>query len=145
MVFLSTTNNFSSYLWQNGSANPVIPVAGAGTYYVDVTDAYGCKGSDTVEISVTQCSVSSPNIFTPNGDGINDIFMIPGDYADIHCEIYDRWGLKMYEWDGAVNCWDGTYMKNGRRCSDGTYYYIGAVVDHHGKMWDIHGFLTLHR
>lgn len=61
-----------------------------------------------------------PNVFTPNGDGVNDVFRIPGaeSLREFNCEIYNRWGRKVYEWSNPDDGWDGDGY------SDGVYFYI---------------------
>lgn len=63
-----------------------------------------------------------PNTFTPNNDGMNDLFFFPGLDEGSSYQIYDRWGKKIYEGDNN-NSWDGK-TKNGLNCNDGVYYYI---------------------
>ncbi|MCF8303950.1 MAG: gliding motility-associated C-terminal domain-containing protein [Bacteroidales bacterium] len=74
------------------------------------TTTNGCSELKQTTINIT----SSTNAFTPNGDGINDIFMKGVDIA-----VFNRWGLKIYEGTGG---WDGTH--EGSRVAPGTYYYI---------------------
>ena len=67
-----------------------------------------------------------PNVFTPNGDGKNDYFEIPG--LDDPCAgisrlmIFNRWGMKVYESSGSQLKWDGTY--NGGNLTPGVYFYV---------------------
>jgi gliding motility-associated-like protein len=67
-------------------------------------------------------SITFPNVFTPNNDGINDA-LIPGAIVsnDFSITIFDRYGIKVYESDDPLAAWDGTH--NGNNCSDGVYYY----------------------
>ncbi len=87
---------------------------------------------------------SIPNIFTPNGDDVNDEFYIPGDgLTELACEIFDRWGLKIYEYGSGKEFWNGKTMK-GDAASDGTYYYmISAVCNDEKKK--VQGFIHLMR
>lgn len=74
-----------------------------------------------------------PNVFTPNGDGINDVFTIDGDWEpcfdDVRVEIYNRWGQLVFEGEIRLDLnqdnfeWDGTDLQ-GNDCSEGTYYMI---------------------
>ena len=84
-----------------------------------------------------------PNIFTPNGDGNNDIFIVGNhDMKEIYYEIYDRWGLKIAEYNGLTGGWDG-HTKNGKMASDGTYYYILNATAINGKTVKKDGFIQL--
>ncbi|MGQ0828855.1 MAG: gliding motility-associated C-terminal domain-containing protein [Bacteroidota bacterium] len=96
------------------------------TYYIITTDSV-CKSPETrVTVSMDNCeNIIPPNVFTPNGDGGNDIFYFPikeGKCFD--CKIYNRWGVLIYQWNEINEGWDGTIMTNGKPASDGVYYYI---------------------
>ncbi len=92
-------------------------------------------------------SVGAANVFTPNADGMNDCFrpVLIGAGADtleacITLEVFDRWGLKMFESKDAKRCWDGNIQKNNNPAVEGTYYYIATL----GKT-KIKGYVTLLR
>ncbi len=95
------------------------------TYRLAVTSAAGCTYSDSVRIEVSARKTlvteqkSIPNIFTPNGDGINDYFkvILPEDGA-FDLVIFDRWGKQVYSRKNYDNRWNGANLDNG------TYYYI---------------------
>lgn len=75
------------------------------------------------EIRVIQSLVNVPNVFTPNGDGINDVFRVQVLSAtSFHAVIINRWGRKVHEWSDPGGGWDGKI--NGTDASPGTYYYI---------------------
>jgi len=95
----------------------------------------GCFGDTTFKPSNTSILIypptgvkeTVPNVFSPNGDGINDIFMLDGVinqcYDTIHVEIYNRWGQMAYESDETDFRWDGK-NKKGNELPEGTYYVI---------------------
>ena len=97
-----------------------------GTYYVDVTDANGCKVRDTVYIEEGPCCDIAfiPNAFSPNGDGNNDEFKVltTAGVELIQLEIRDRWGKKVWSTNDYRRGWDGTF--EGRDSGVDTYYYI---------------------
>jgi gliding motility-associated-like protein len=76
------------------------------------------------EVNITQATV--PNGFTPDGDQINDLLVIPGieSYSQVQLEVYDRFGHKVYEQSQYANDWDGTSSVTGAVLPDDTYYYI---------------------
>lgn len=75
----------------------------------------------TVNISVSDLQV--PNVFTPNGDGLNDEFRVQyRSLAEFHCWVYNRWGKLVYEWTDPAKGWDGTI--NGRPAAEGAYFYV---------------------
>jgi gliding motility-associated-like protein len=69
--------------------------------------------------------IDIPNVFTPNNDGANDIFLISStEYSGMHLMIYDRWGRLLHEAAGDVTGWDARIDRSGNSAADGTYYYV---------------------
>lgn len=88
--------------------------------------------------------ITIPNVFSPNGDGKNDFYKMDASGINtFHCEIYNRWGQKLYEWDGINGYWDGK-TKNGI-AADGTYYYVINYTTPDLLSKTAHGFITLTR
>ena len=86
-----------------------------------------------------------PNVFTPNGDGTNDVFMVKSEgIATFSCSIYDRWGIKMTELNTAGSGWDGR-STSGEPATDGTYFYMIKAQGLDGKAYDEKGYLQLIR
>ena len=109
-----------------------------------VSQSTGCYNFSTgcMEV-VADGSVVVPNIFTPNGDNFNDLFNIKSQgLKDLSCTIFDRWGLKMYDWSGINGSWDGK-AKNGSKAPDGIYYFMVKYTDIKGDTKELSGFLTL--
>jgi gliding motility-associated-like protein len=109
-------------------ANPVASPAGTTTYTVYVTDANGCVGSDTMDLVVVP-AIKFPNGFTPNGDGVNDVWEIDNIYLfpDCQVEVYNRWGELLFNSIGYNPPWDGRF--EGKDVPVGTYYYIIKLND----------------
>lgn len=103
--------------------NPTVTGTTDRTYLLTVTDSLGCVASDSVTVKVAPKIVIS-NTFTPNGDGVNDYWDIPGltAYAGATVDVFDRNGQKVFHSVGYGVPWDGTY--NGQPLPFGTYYYI---------------------
>ncbi|GIV26303.1 MAG: hypothetical protein KatS3mg027_0117 [Bacteroidia bacterium] len=112
---------------------------------------------DTLRLRVVLCEevMELPNVFTPNEDGVNDSWHIvwkevPVGIKDFKVEIYDRWGLKVYESDRWDFKWDGKHCRNVKlkvleeECTTGTYYYI-IRYDWNEKEREWKGYLTLLR
>jgi gliding motility-associated-like protein len=80
-------------------------------------------GSD--EMIVTMGDFIIPNAFSPNGDGVNDMFEISGleSYSGIQLNVFNRWGNEVYASDDYKNNWGGL-NKNGDELAEDTYYYI---------------------
>jgi gliding motility-associated-like protein len=138
-----------SYSWNFGdgqtstSQNASNTFTGAGTYTVTLTttDANGC--TDTVQsIITTMEGILIPNVFSPNGDGTNDEFYIPNSgLKEYKIEIYDRWGVLIFESEAPAIHWDGHSIAGGP-CTDGTYYYVlHALTNTHD--YSTTGFITL--
>jgi gliding motility-associated-like protein len=85
-----------------------------------------------------------PNVFTPNGDGKNDLFTFDAlNMDDISLTIYDRWGLKMFEKTAKGNvAWDGKNM-SGNMVTDGTYFYVIKATGLDGSKYDLSGSVNL--
>ncbi|MCE2685925.1 MAG: gliding motility-associated C-terminal domain-containing protein [Cryomorphaceae bacterium] len=108
---------------------------GFNTVTVTITDNSGNQSVGTVVINVIASdacgsdNVAGPNVpdaFTPNGNSINDTWVIPGleGYNTKQMAVYSRYGTLVYYSAAYANDWDGTLMGNGVAVPDGTYYYI---------------------
>lgn len=120
----------------NQSGNfPVILTAQNG-FCVDTAMAY-------IKVDLISSFVV-PNVFTPNGDGINDVFTFDAvNMGEIHVLIYDRWGLKMFESTASGNVkWDGK-NKGGSTVTDGTYFYIITATGLDNKTYDLKGTVNV--
>lgn len=147
----NTSSNALLYAWNY--CNGVSTDTDITTTYADtgsccitlVASAGTCTNAVTKCISiVNEAIVIIPNVFTPNGDTRNDIFRINTvGIKDLSCGIYDRWGLKLYEWNGINGGWDGS-VKTGT-APDGTYFYILNYTDQKGESKTEKGFLSLFR
>jgi len=112
------------YAWFPGTFNsPTVDRLGYGDYAVTVTDSNGCSAS--LEARIHEDCLNDlviPNAFTPNGDGKNDFFFASGlDVTAFAIEIYNRWGIKVFESSEIHSEWDGSY--NGKPQEDGIYVW----------------------
>ncbi|MER2999000.1 PKD domain-containing protein [Pontibacter populi] len=100
-------------------ASPIVTT----TYTLTATSPQGCVSTDEVTITVLR-RLRIPNGISPNGDGINDVWLIDGsyDYPDMTVTVFNRWGNQVYTSRGYGNPWDGT--RDGSPLPDGAYYYI---------------------
>ncbi|MCX6291146.1 MAG: PKD domain-containing protein, partial [Bacteroidetes bacterium] len=112
-------------------------------YYCTVTNAAGCKATDSLLVLLFPCDVRSiiPNVFTPNDDGINDTYHITYLCAaiDFKFSIFNRWGKMIYESSDPDFHWNGKTVK-GDDATEGTYYYVM-----HAHRRDAHGMIELIR
>lgn len=107
------------------TATPIVTT----TYTVTGTLTDGCSAEASITVEVAG-ELKITNVFSPNGDGINDLWVIPGinTYAECTLSLFDTAGRKILEKRGYQNDWDGTY--NGKPVPKGTYYYvIGGCPD----------------
>jgi gliding motility-associated-like protein len=110
-----------------------------------VAGANGCVDTTTQCILIGESEFSIPNVFTPGSDGSNDVFMITNTgMKSLRCEIYNRWGELVYEWDGTTGYWDGKTKKGGEAV-DGVYYYTAYLVDFADVNVEKSGFIQLIR
>jgi gliding motility-associated-like protein len=129
--------NVVSYLWEPDSSivfpsnatDPEITVSPDEVtwYVVTVTDANGCRNRDSAKIDFLDPFIALPNAFTPNGDGLNDIFYVisRGKVELITYRIYNRWGQKIFDISGLAGKntgWDGTFK--GADQPGGSYTYV---------------------
>jgi gliding motility-associated-like protein len=151
----SSSTSAVSYLWSFGDNStssqfaPSHTFQGSGTYTVTLvaTSANGCTDSYALTITVSESasSLDIPNIFTPNGDGDNDLFLVKGvRIKEFECIIYDRWGLKMTDLNAITAVWDGK-TQGGVLAAGGTYYYIIKAKGADEKAYDKSGFVQLIR
>lgn len=85
--------------------------------------------------------ITIPNVFTPNGDGLNDTFTIPGldRFEANELTIFNRWGSTVYEKKGYKNEWDGSQL------NEGTYFYL-LKIKTAGNKWEVYkGYVTIIR
>ena len=76
-----------------------------------------------VQVNISESYLRVPNVFTPDGNGQNDEFRVAfRSIKKFHCEIYNRWGKKVYEWNDPGKGWDGRI--NGKPAAEGAYYYV---------------------
>ena len=116
----------SSNLSNSTSFNPIASPSVTTTYILSVKDINSCINSDTVLINVIIKSfdVLVSNVFSPNGDGINDNWYIKNisNYNDNEVSVYNIYGIEVFSKKGYNNDWQGTY--NGANLPDGTYFYV---------------------
>jgi len=127
----------------NGIPDPISSPEGSTIYTLSVVKDQ-CTYMDEVMVNVVRL-IAPPNTFTPNGDGINDIWDIPGiaDYPGAEVTIHDRWGQRVLRSTGYRTPWDGT--NNGRALSVGTYYYHIQLNQLEGSSPPYTGFITIVR
>lgn len=111
-----------------------------------VYTSHGCADTAVVPVIVyAEYTSYIPNSFTPNGDGINDVFTAYGvGWKAIEVQIYNRWGEKINGWNIIGQGWDGRDT-NGAKCESGVYVYRISVLDFANRERDYWGRINLIR
>ncbi len=132
--FTNSSINANTYSWNFGdgsaidtSTNPQHIFSGTGVYSVMlVAEATPCSDTAYLTIDVTgEPGLTAPNVFTPNFDGVNDVFRPQAIGMDsVQGEIYNRWGELVFEWWGVNGYWDGYTKPSGQMAPAGTYFYV---------------------
>lgn len=122
----------------------------SGTYLIvlktDVGDEDVIVDSAEIKIFVAESWLEFPNAFSPNGDGLNDVYKAKSDYKSIvefHAYIINRWGQRLFDWTDISKGWDGTYR--GKDCKDGVYFVIVKARGADGKEYNIRKDVNLLR
>lgn len=130
----------------------------AGTHNI-VVYATLINGNDTIaytqeywdeigpmRVTISESKLEMPNAFSPNGDGINDIYKAKDGYQSIiefHAYIFNRWGQKLYEWDDPAGGWDGKY--NEKDVKQGVYFVLVKAKGADGRTFNIRRDVNLLR
>jgi len=106
----------------------------AGCYAISAVDSVGNESSlsDTICVDIDVCDLYIlPNVFTPNGDGINDFWHpFPYDFVEsINISVFNRWGNIVFETQNPDVNWDGKHEQIGMDCSEGVYFYVCEVSE----------------
>ena len=115
---------------QSGMTKVELYVTMAGYDKAELTAAFA--------ISITNSMLEMRNAFSPNGDGVNDIYKAKENHKSIvefHAYIFNRWGQKIYDWTDINGGWDGTW--NGKDVKDGTYYVLVKAKGADGINYEI--------
>lgn len=138
VVFTDQSKGAQSWVWDFGDGivsqeiNPIHNFTAPGTYFVSlkVRSSEGCFA----EVShgpyvVVNPDLFIPNVFSPNGDGVNDYYLV--DYTGSQrflLQVFDRWGVMTYQSNNKTKGWDGTNAE-GLEVPEGIYYYLVKTGD----------------
>jgi gliding motility-associated-like protein len=110
---IASTGIFNQYLWSTGAAEKQIIIDKPGTYWLKVTDANGCTGTNSISIYPKDCmrGVFIPTAFTPNNDGLNDVFkaLVFGKIMSFKLQVFSREGQLIFQTTDPLKGWDGSY------------------------------------
>ncbi len=129
VVTLDATQSFNAaYLWSNGSVNPSIEVTSPGLYSISVVTDCQSTQQDVNVVPGDDCSndIHIPNIFSPNGDQVNDVFSLSFgsslQVVTLSCSIFDRWGNMVFNTHEINFQWDGRFGNS--ILEPGVYVYV---------------------
>lgn len=137
--------NFDTYVWQDGSTQPVFTVRWPGSYAVTVTNACG-TGMAAIPVKEISCDIVFPTAFTPDKNGKNDVFkaLHVHNAKQYHLSVFNRWGQKVFETTDYEKGWDG--FVNGKPAATGLYIW-SCDMQHTGagSTTRVKGIVTLVR
>ncbi len=116
--------NVDSLLWSDGTTGQTAIFSHGGIYTATGFNRCGSV-TDTIEVRQIFCDIWLPNAFTPNGDGMNDVFRVLGNIGrmeGVGLSVYNRWGQRIFHTQDKYAGWDGFY--NGVAAQLGTYVYV---------------------
>jgi gliding motility-associated-like protein len=162
VVFSNSSTGANTYNWYFPTDtlhtfNTSYNFTESGTYTITLI-AYNnlpqCSDTATAVITVLPEDTSGifvPNVFSPNGDGLNDVFEVRMKNVELETfEIFDRWGLSIFK-SGEMSMkyyqtatWDGRTTA-GMQCSEGTYFYVIRIKDRDAVVKEYKGFISLVR
>lgn len=136
-----------SYVWSTGATSSVIDVMPqqTTTYCATVTTTGGCSDVSCIDIIVLNAStLEIPNVFTPNGDGMNDVFHTRNvNLTSYSLNVFNRWGESVFKTNDVSKGWDGT--SNGKAVPDGTYLFLLEAKGADDVIYHNTGHVTLIR
>jgi gliding motility-associated-like protein len=154
--FQYTGEGATTWFWQFGDGfesslmNPIHHYEAPGIYTVNLVVTNGppnyCTDSTAIQVEIVPpSSVTIPNVFTPNSDGVNDGFYAKSEGIDLETmEIFNRWGRLIYTSVNVSEPWTGK-DSNGTEVADGVYFYVYTAVGFDKKEYNLHGSVTLLR
>ncbi|CAL1519206.1 gliding motility-associated C-terminal domain-containing protein [Chitinophaga sp. MM2321] len=143
-IIVSPGPGFNSYRWQNGATTSIFTIYQPGIYWVEVSNDCGTS-RDVIQTSVCSPDIFVPNAFTPNGDGLNDIFRIVNYHGQQlqDFSIFNRWGELIYHTTNPAAGWNGTYRNVPQPI--GSYVYMIRYLNMDGIQRLLKGTITLTR
>ena len=146
--------NRTTYHWSVDSTRITDPVriVSVGNYTVRLRDSAGCERTFTVNVRDENCdpSISMPNVFTPNNDGVNYFFrpITLEKVRNFRLRIYNRWGREVYDFSGDPDdpSWQGWNGNNGNvQAPEGVYFWVVKYDDLFDRQHQLRGTVTLLR
>lgn len=147
--------NIQTWYWETGDGGVynsntfkhTYATPGQYTGYLQVVNEWGCSDSTHFTVIVEEeTSIYIPNSFTPDGDGLNDVFELFGtNWRTMEFRVFDRWGGEVFFSDNPDKHWNGKMNNTGDRLMNGTYAYKLYIIDFYGKEYSFMGHINLLR
>ena len=140
-----------NYVWQDGSSDPTFTANKSGSYWVQITDVNNCIKRDSMHLTIQncdQCRLFIPSAFTPNDDGLNDLFKSKPQcprigFLNFTLRVYNRSGQLVFMTNDINKGWDGTYK--GKRLNQDVYVYLVEYSLRQNEQLQQKGTVTLVR
>lgn len=153
LVLTNFSSNASNYIWSysetpsvDNTTDAVHNYSASGSYTVTLTalNSNGCSDTSSYSLYISDSSgVTLPNVFTPNGDDVNDVFKpIARGIKSMTVNIYSRNGNLVASWNTVNGHWDGR-TTSGIACESGTYFCVVEATGFDGKDYKLKGFISL--
>lgn len=139
--------NAEDYVWSTGESTSTIDIRDGGVYWVQVSNQCG-DAVDTVAVAFSDCDVLIyiPDAFTPDGDGLNDVFFVlANNLIKPEFNIYNRWGMLIFSTTDLTVPWTGDVMDGTHYAPDGVYTYQLKYLTDKGDAGEVRGHVTLLR
>ncbi len=154
----AVADTFATVLWSTGSQKSTAVITNPGNVWITVSNQYSCTAGDTINIGeyCKKPQLCFPNVITPNTDNFNDNFVpcsdgklitdsiypeVVGSISFIDFEVFDRWGVKLFQSQSILPHWDATFQ--GSLVPAGTYYWIVKYTDFSKEIFEQSGYVTV--
>ncbi|MBQ7421248.1 MAG: gliding motility-associated C-terminal domain-containing protein [Prevotella sp.] len=146
--YLTRYEQDTEYTFTTAGAHRIVCYATftQGTERIEYTQEYWTQETSPISISISESRLEMPNAFSPNGDGINDIYKAKSGYqslVEFKATIFNRWGVKLFEWTDPAEGWDGTYK--GKDVAQGVYFVLVKAKGADGRTFNIRRDVNLLR
>ena len=144
----SENADFSSVLFSRFEESVTYTFTTSGTSYIKLyitdTETNVTYESDAFSVVISESELKVPNAFSPNGDGVNDVFKVNHkSLVKFNAYVFNRWGQELYKWDDPDGGWDGTY--HGKAVKDGVYFIVVKAVGSDGIKYNHKGDINILR
>jgi len=146
-IILDASEIDGEYLWQDGSVESNFVVTQPGIYSVQITNECG-TAFDEIEVTSNGNfevfeKIELPNAFTPNSDGVNDVFApvipleIEDDFSNVEFQVFNRWGNKVFSTNTIGDGWDGKIENSNATTDVYVWFFKASAITCEGESFEI--------